>query len=115
MTCRRFCGVAGNLSRSLSLSRLKSHNGINSARVRPPMSPTAIGAPAEVDMKKRQFSAIKKPELQLDAERERGLINQLAAAHSSETTFHSQTEEQLRLLKTAIEQSNESVVIMTAR
>ncbi|HEX5085174.1 MAG TPA: PAS domain S-box protein [Blastocatellia bacterium] len=37
------------------------------------------------------------------------------AASSSENVIHNQTEEQLRLLKTAIEQSNEPVIIMTAQ
>jgi PAS domain S-box-containing protein len=36
-----------------------------------------------------------------------------AAVSRQERAFHNQTEEQLRLLKTAIEQSNESVVITT--
>ncbi|HEY7182044.1 MAG TPA: PAS domain S-box protein [Blastocatellia bacterium] len=66
-------------------------------------------------MKKRQFSAIKKAEHLPDAWRERELINQRTVAPGPEDAFHNRAEEQLRLLKTAIEQSNESVVIMTAR
>src|SRR5215813_4938109 len=64
-----------------------------------------ICARAEVDMKKRQFSPIEKAEQRRDA----------AVASRPENAFHDQTEEQLRLLKTAIEQSNESIIIMTAR
>jgi PAS domain S-box-containing protein len=41
--------------------------------------------------------------------------NSRRAASRPEDVSHDQTEEQLRLLKTAIAQSNESVVIMTAR
>ncbi|MBO0726707.1 MAG: PAS domain S-box protein [Blastocatellia bacterium] len=66
-------------------------------------------------MKKRQFSTIKKAEDRWEAERERELINQRVVASSPENAFRDQVEEQLRLLKTAIEQSNESVIVMTAR
>ncbi|HEY6402713.1 MAG TPA: PAS domain S-box protein, partial [Blastocatellia bacterium] len=44
-----------------------------------------------------------------------GADSRLAAASRPENVFHDQTEERLRLLRTAIAQSNESVVIMTAR
>src|SRR5262249_15850876 len=44
-----------------------------------------------------------------------GVGFQRAAATRSNNVFHDRAEEQLRLLKTAIEQSNESVIIMTAR
>src|SRR5262245_51095471 len=55
------------------------------------MRPVAVCATPEVNMKERQL--ISRPE----------------------KVFHDQTEEQLRLLKTAIEQINESVIIMTAQ
>src|SRR5919198_3605008 len=74
-----------------------------------------IRAPSEVNMKKRQFSAVKKGEYRQDAAREPELNDQRAIVSRPENNFHNQAEEQLRLLKTAIEQSNESVVIMTAR
>src|SRR5215510_3942877 len=66
-------------------------------------------------MKERQFYAIKKAEHRRDAARERELIDQRVVVSRPESAFHNQAEEQLRLLKTAIEQSNESVIIMTAR
>jgi PAS domain S-box-containing protein len=50
-----------------------------------------------------------------DAAYERELIDQRAMVSRTENTFHNQAEEQLRLLRTAIEQSNESVLIMTAQ
>ncbi len=43
------------------------------------------------------------------------LIDQRMDVSGPENAFDNQAEEQLRLLKTAIEQSNESVIIMTAR
>src|SRR5215475_6136755 len=80
------------------------------------MRRAAICAPSEVDMKERQFSAIKKAEQRRRAmAREPELIDQRMAVSGPENAFHNQAEEQLRLLKTAIEQSNESVIIMTAR
>src|SRR5882672_6116631 len=66
-------------------------------------------------MKERQFSAIEKAEQRRDAAHGRELIDRLAVVSHPENAFHEQAEEQLRLLKTAIEQSNESVIIMTAR
>jgi PAS domain S-box-containing protein len=74
-----------------------------------------VCAPSEVDMKKRQFFAIKKAEHRRDPTRECGLIDQRVIVSRPEDAFHNQAEEQLRLLKTAIEQSSESVIIMTAR
>ncbi|HEY6399962.1 MAG TPA: PAS domain S-box protein, partial [Blastocatellia bacterium] len=44
-----------------------------------------------------------------------GVGSTRAAVSHSESASHNQAEEQLRLLKTAIEQSNESMVIATAR
>jgi PAS domain S-box-containing protein len=44
-----------------------------------------------------------------------GAGSQRAAISRQGDVFHNRAEEQLRLLKTAIEQSNESVMIMTAR
>src|SRR5262245_24696613 len=44
-----------------------------------------------------------------------GADSQRAVASRQEYAFHDQAETQLRLLKTAIEQSNESVIIMTAQ
>ena len=44
-----------------------------------------------------------------------GAGSQRAVVSRPESAFHDQAEEQLRLLKTAIEQSNESVIIMTAQ
>src|SRR5215510_1878826 len=80
------------------------------------MRPAAICAPSEVGMKERQFSAIKKAEQRRRAvAREPELIDQRLVVSRSENAFDNQAEEQLRLLKTAIEQSNESVIIMTAR
>src|SRR5262245_44861344 len=76
----------------------------------------AICALSEVGMKERQSSAIKKAEQRRRAvAREPELIDQRVVVSRPESAFHNQAEEQLRLLKTAIEQSNESVIIMTAR
>jgi len=47
--------------------------------------------------------------------REPELIDRRMVVSRPENAFHNQTEEQLRLLKTAIEHSNEPVIIMTAR
>src|SRR5262245_46415232 len=67
-------------------------------------------------MKERQFSTIKKAEKRRRAmAREPELIDQRVVASGPENAFHNQAEEQLRLLKTAIEQSGESVIIMRAR
>jgi PAS domain S-box-containing protein len=44
-----------------------------------------------------------------------GAGSQRAAVSRQENEFHNRVEEELRLLKTAIEQSNESVIIMTAQ
>jgi PAS domain S-box-containing protein len=66
-------------------------------------------------MKERQFSAVEKAEQRRDAARERELIDQREVVSSGENPSHNQSEEQLHLLRTAIEQSNESVIIMTAR
>src|SRR5688572_26215170 len=44
-----------------------------------------------------------------------GAGSQRVVVSRPETVFHDQTEEQLRLLKIAIEQSNEPVIIMTAQ
>jgi PAS domain S-box-containing protein len=44
-----------------------------------------------------------------------GAGSQRAVVSRPVNAFHNQTEEQLRLLKTAIEQSNESIIIMTAQ
>jgi len=66
-------------------------------------------------MKELQFSAIEKVEQRRDAARERRLIDKRAVVSRPENAFHDQTEEQLRVLKTAIEQSNEPVIIMTAQ
>src|SRR5215813_2394548 len=44
-----------------------------------------------------------------------GAGSQRAVASRPENVFHDRAEAQLRLLKTAVEQSNESVIIMTAR
>src|SRR5215468_10705950 len=80
------------------------------------MRPAAICAPSEVGMKERQFSAIKKAEQRRRAmTRDPELIDQRMAVSRPENAFDNQAEEQLRLLKTAIEQSNEPVIIMTAR
>src|SRR5262245_55800799 len=76
----------------------------------------AICAPSEVDMKERQFSAIENAERRRRAmAREPELIDQRMVVSRPQDAFHNQAEEQLRLLKTAIEQSNESIIIMTAR
>jgi PAS domain S-box-containing protein len=67
-------------------------------------------------MKERQSSAIKNAEQRRRAvAREPELIDQRMVVSQTENAFHNQTEEQLRLLKTAIEHSNEPVIIMTAR
>jgi PAS domain S-box-containing protein len=67
-------------------------------------------------MKELQFSAIKKAEQRRRAvAREPELIDQRVVVSRSENAFDNQAEEQLRLLKMAIEHSNESVIIMTAR
>jgi PAS domain-containing protein len=67
-------------------------------------------------MKERQFSAVEHPEQRRRAmAREPELIDQRGVASGLENAFDNQAEEQLRLLKTAIEHSNESVIIMTAR
>src|SRR6266511_3986753 len=80
------------------------------------MRPAAICAPSEVGMKERQFSAIKKAEQRRRAvAREPELIDQRVVVSRPENAFDNQAEEQLRLLKTAIEQSDESVIIMGAR
>ena len=44
-----------------------------------------------------------------------GASSQRAVVSHQESAFHNQTEEQLRLLKTAIGQSNEPIIIMTAQ
>jgi PAS domain S-box-containing protein len=67
-------------------------------------------------MKERQYSAIENDEQRRrEMAREPELINQRVVVSRPEDVFHNQAEEQLRLLKTAIEQSDESVIIMTAR
>jgi len=67
-------------------------------------------------MKERQFSAIKKAEQRRRAvAREPELIDQRVVVSRPENAFDNQAEEQLRLLKTTIEQSDESVIIMGAR
>ncbi|HEU0185071.1 MAG TPA: PAS domain S-box protein [Blastocatellia bacterium] len=66
-------------------------------------------------MKERQFSAVQRAEQRRDRARESELIDQREVASSEENPFHNPSEEQLRLLRTAIDQSNESVIIMTAR
>jgi PAS domain S-box-containing protein len=67
-------------------------------------------------MKERQFSAIGHAEQRRRAmAREPEHIDQRVAVSRPENAFDNQAEEQLRLLKTAIEQSNESVIIMTGR
>ncbi|HEV2665667.1 MAG TPA: PAS domain-containing protein, partial [Blastocatellia bacterium] len=66
-------------------------------------------------MKERQFSPIEKAEQRRYAASERELINKRAVVSRPGNAFRDQTEEQLPMLKTAIEQSNESVIIMTAR
>src|SRR5262245_2982070 len=50
-----------------------------------------------------------------DAARERELMDQRAADSSPEDAFHIPAEERMRLLRSAVEQSGESVIIMTAR
>jgi PAS domain S-box-containing protein len=67
-------------------------------------------------MKERQSSAIENAEQRRRAmAREPELIDRRMVVSRPENAFHNQTEEQLRLLKTAIEHSNEPVIIMTAR
>src|SRR5262245_38080203 len=69
-----------------------------------------------MDMNELQFAAIEITEQrQRDMARELELIEQIVAASRPEEAFHKKTEEQLRLLITAIERSNESVIIMTAQ
>jgi PAS domain S-box-containing protein len=76
----------------------------------------AIGAPSEAGMKERQYSAIKNDEQRRrDMARAPELIDRRVAVSRPENVLHHQAEEQLQLLKTAIEQSNESIIIMTAR
>ena len=65
-------------------------------------------------MKERQSSAIKNAEQRRALAREPELIDQRMVVSQPENAFDDQAEEQLRLLRTAIEQSNESVIIMTA-
>src|SRR5262245_2087925 len=80
------------------------------------MRQTAICAPSEVGMKERQSSAIKNAEQRRRAvAREPELLDQRMIVSQPDNAFDNQAEEQLRLLRTAIEQSNESVIIMTAR
>src|SRR5215475_13761798 len=80
------------------------------------MRQTAICAPSEVGMKERQSSAIKNAEQRRRAvARKPELLDQRMVDSRPENAFDNQAEEQLRLLKTAIEQSSESVIIMTAR
>jgi PAS domain S-box-containing protein len=74
-----------------------------------------IGAPSEVYMNESQFSAVKKAEQRQDAARESELIDRREVVSGWENTVHNQSEEQLRMLRAAIEQSNESVIIMKAR
>jgi PAS domain S-box-containing protein len=67
-------------------------------------------------MKELQLSAIKNAERRRrDRAREPELIDRRMVVSQSESAFHNQTEEQLLLLKTAIEQSNESVIITMAQ
>jgi PAS domain S-box-containing protein len=66
-------------------------------------------------MNELQFPTIEKAEQRRGAARERELMDRRAVAPGSASPFHSYDEEQLRLLKTAIEQSNESAMVMTAR
>jgi PAS domain S-box-containing protein len=67
-------------------------------------------------MKERQYSAIENTEQRrLDMAREPELMDQRVVVSRPKDVFHNQAEDQLRLLKTAIERSNESVIIMTAR
>src|SRR5215510_15443979 len=79
------------------------------------MKLAAICASSEVDMKERRFSAMENAEQRRDAARERKFIDKRAVVSRPENAFHGQTEEQLRMLKTAIEQSNEPVIIMMAQ
>jgi PAS domain S-box-containing protein len=67
-------------------------------------------------MKELQFSAIENAEQRRwDMAREPELIDHGVAASRPGKAFHNKAEEQLRMLKRAIERSNESVIIMTAR
>jgi len=67
-------------------------------------------------MKERQSSAIKNAEQRRRAvARKPQLLDQRMVVSQPGNAFDNHAEEQLRLLKTAIEQSNESVIIMTAR
>ena len=67
-------------------------------------------------MKERQFSAVDNAEQRRRAmAREPELIDQRMVVSGPENAFDNQAEEQLRLLKTAIEQSNESVIITTGQ
>jgi PAS domain S-box-containing protein len=66
-------------------------------------------------MKERQYFAIENTEQhRLDMTREPELIDQRVGVSRPEDVFRNQAEDQLRLLKTAIEQSNESIIIMKA-
>jgi PAS domain S-box-containing protein len=67
-------------------------------------------------MKELQYSAIENTEQRRrEMAREPELIDQGVAASRPEKAFHNKVEEQLRLLLTAIERSDESAIIMTAR
>jgi len=67
-------------------------------------------------MKELQFSAIENTEpRRRDMAREPELIDQGVAVSRPKKAIYNKAEEQLRLLITAIERSNESVIIMTAR
>src|SRR4030095_3158619 len=79
------------------------------------MRPAAFCAHSEVGMKERQSSDIKSAERRGAVAREPELIDQRVVVSGSVDVFYNQAEEQLRLLKTAIEHSNEPVIIMTAR
>src|SRR5262245_57955544 len=76
----------------------------------------AICAPSEAGMKERQYTAIKDDEQRRrDMARAPELIDRRMAVSRPENAFHNQAEEQMQLLKTAIEQSNGPIIIMTAR
>jgi PAS domain S-box-containing protein len=67
-------------------------------------------------MKELQYSASENTEQrQRDMASEPGLIDQGVTASRQETAFSNKAGEQLRLFKTAIEQDNESVIIMTSQ
>jgi len=66
-------------------------------------------------MKERQFSTIENAEQRRGMAHEPELIDQRMVVSRSESAFHNQTEEELLQLKTAIEQSDESVIIMMAQ